>query len=478
MFKRIIAALCGLVLLLSTAAASGETLYVRTGNEEGREAFRAKHPEMTVEIVSASEFDTHNLTTAELSERLLAGEVNCDTYNIYTDAQDMKAMIDKGLVMDMSSSQIITDAVNRMWPSIRDQVLVDGKIYGVPQDTHVDVLICHKEEFQKAGYSEADVPHSFDEMLDFLEKWIIRSEEEPQSIQVQNMWGYETYNKYTYTQWLVDMLIEQYILQLQYAGEPLRFDDPALAEYLERCAAIGAKLAEIEDFDEPQPTLFENTQARFYWGDVDTWSAVTSIHEGQPRLLKAHLWLAVVNTASQRPELAVEYLEDCVQQTTTDGFEGRYLFTDVKPIKNAVYEEAMRWQSAKVAMATDRLNGAMKELDSYIDMSLLSAESQDKIRSLYQKIQDEETADLRGDLEKWQSMLDHAIAHEYDFSPEQIEDYAKFAPTMFFPAPNVINGSYEGINNLRKLEKRFAKGQIDARQLCEELNRMAEMGAQ
>jgi len=186
----------------------------------------------------------------------------------------------------------------------------------------------------------------------------------------------------------------------------------------------------------------------------------------------------VVNTTSQHPELAVEYLEDCVQQTTTDGFEGRYLYTDVKPIKNAVYEEAMRWQSAKVAMATDRLNGEMKEIDSYIDMSLLSAESQDDMCSLYQQIQDEEAAALRDGLATWQGNLDEIIAYEYDFSPEQIEDYAKFAPTLFFPAPNVINGSYEGINNLRKLEKRFAKGQIDAQQLCEELNRMAEMGAQ
>ena len=476
MFKRIVAVCCSVMLLLSTAAASGETLSVRSGNEESREAFLADHPEVTLEVVEASKFDTANMSTSELNTKLLTGEIYCDTYTIHTSSQDVKTMIDKGFLMDLSSSPVITDAVNRMWPSIRDQVTVDGKIYGVPKDANVDVFICHKEEFQEAGYSEADVPHSFAEMLDFLEKWIIRNEQEPQNFQISNMWDYELYDEHSYTQWLVEKLIEQYIMQVQYAGEPMRFDDPELQEYLERCAVIGAKLTEIEDFDEAKyPGLFEDAQARFYWGDVDTWSALTSVHEGQPRLLRASLTMEVVNAGTKYPELAADYLEASVQHPWADGFTARYLYTDVEPIKNAEYEDQQRWWSTLVAMATDQLDGELKEISSYVDTNLLTPEKQTDLRTTYGRLKDESPAELRDLIDRWQGYLDEMPSKEYEFSPEQIADYAKFAPTLFFPAPNVFNNTREGRSTLRDLETRFATGQINAQQLCKELNRIAEM---
>jgi len=473
MLKRMTAALISLMLLLSTAAASGETLYVRSGSDEGTQAFLADHPEVTVETAKVN---TIGMSTSELNSRLLTGEINCDSFHVYTRYQDVKNIISKGFLMDLSSNEIITEAVNRMWPSIRDQVMVDGKIYGVPSDAYIDVFICHKKEFQEAGYSQADVPHSFAGMLDFLEKWIIRNEQEPQSFQIINMWDYELYDKYSYTQWLVEKLMEQYIMQTQYAGKPLRFDDPELAELLERCTAIGAKLAEIENFSEPKyPALFEDAQARFYWGDVDAWSAITSVHDDQPRLLKANLTMDVVNAGTQNPELALDYLEACVQHPWADGYTARYLYTDVEPIKNADYEDELLWMSALVGMATDQLNGGLKDIDNYVDMNLLSEARQSDLRFYYNGMEELSTADLRDNLEHWQHHLDEMPSREYELSPEQIADYAKFAPTLFFPAPNVFNGSEEGRSTLYDLERRFATGQINAQQLCGELNRIAEM---
>ena len=472
MFKRMAAALLSLMLLLSTAAASGETLYVQPGNLKGKEAFLAKHPEVTVELVTDDHHNVSNMSTSELYARILTGEFNCDAYRLSTSHHDVKAIMNKGYLMDLSSSQVIADAVNRMWPSIRDQVTADGKIYGVPSNVNSNILMCQIREFQEAGYDEHDVPHSFAELLDFLDGWIIRNEEEPQSFQVFSDWNYEEYDRYSYIQRLVEMLIDQYVMQRQYAGEPMRFDDPALVEYLERCVVIGAKLGKIEAYDDAKyMPLFGNFQS---WGNVDTWSVATSVQEGQPRLIKVNLDIDVVNAGTPCPELAVEYLEDSVLHPD-HYFTAFSVYMDAEPIKNEFYEETLRWHSAQVAMATDQLNGGLKDIDSYVDMSLLSAESQEDMRSLYQQIQDEGPADLREDLALWQRYLDKMPSREYDLSPEQIADYAKFAPTLFFPAPSVFSGSDEGRSTLYELERRFATGQINAQQLCGELNRIAEM---
>lgn len=478
MFKRLAAAVCCLVMLLSAASASGETLYVQVGSDESEAAFLKKHPEVTVEYVDASKMDTINMSTSELNTKLLTGEIACDAYSVYTSYQDVQAMIDKGFVMDLSSSQIITDAVNRMWPSMRDQVMKDGKIYGVPSSaSDIYVLMCREEEFRDAGFDEQDVPHSFEDFLDFLDNWIARNEEEPQSFQIYRMWDYTVYDQYTYTKWLVDKLMTQYIMQLQYAGKPLRFDDPRLVEFLERCATIGAKLAEIEDFEEPMyPGLFDSdAQARFYWGKMDTWSAVTSVYNDQPRLLRACLKLDVVNAGTDKPELAIEYLEDSLQHPWADGFDSRYLYTDVEPIVNEGYEEETLWWATLTAMATDQLNGELKDIDSYVDISLLTPEKQTDLRAIHTQLQDESPAELRDQIDRWQHYLDEMPSHEYELSPEQIADYAKFAPTLFFPAPSVFSGSLEGRNTLFNLEDRFSEGQISAQQMCRELNRVAEM---
>lgn len=70
------------------------------------------------------------------------------------------------------------------------------------------------------GLTQEDVPTSFTELLDFLEAWVERIIDEPEDdISVCNAFASEAYGEDSYISYLVDHLIQNYIMDYNYANK-------------------------------------------------------------------------------------------------------------------------------------------------------------------------------------------------------------------------------------------------------------------
>lgn len=70
------------------------------------------------------------------------------------------------------------------------------------------------EAWAEAGLTKADVPDSFTGLLDFLDAWILRMEEQPMDhISVCNAFDEEQYGAHSYILYLVQALVDNHIMQ-------------------------------------------------------------------------------------------------------------------------------------------------------------------------------------------------------------------------------------------------------------------------
>ena len=94
----------------------------------------------------------------------------------------------------------------------------------------------------------------------------------------------------------------------------------------------------------------------------------------------------------------------------------------------------------------------------------------------YRFMQDDPDPDLVQErIDKWNQNLERMRQNVYLFSPAQLEDYAAFADKLIFPVPSPFALHTDGGQQMLQLIRRFVDGQMSARQLAMELDRMASM---
>lgn len=244
-----------LICFVIALPASADTLklYRIDDMNDGFRSFQAIHPDVQC---SWSEQDYSNIN--DLNSALLTGEFDSDVYNLNSLLFDCKQIMTKGYCIDLSRSEIIRKEIAKMQPSIVTQVMQDDKIYAIPFDISFSFWAVNAEAWTAAGFTDADVPTSFPEFLDFLSSWVDRIEDDPEpDISINNRWVESLYNENSYTSWLTQILMENYIMQVQYAGQLLRFDNDELITLLNRVKEIGAAIYRSEPATKGKMQLFD-----------------------------------------------------------------------------------------------------------------------------------------------------------------------------------------------------------------------------
>ncbi|MGN0764824.1 MAG: hypothetical protein ACI4MK_15625, partial [Aristaeellaceae bacterium] len=222
-------------------------------------------------------YGQHGLINTEndLNATLLTGQMAYDIFterNVYMNYRQTMA---RGYCLDLSGSEVIRQAVARMVPAVAEQLMVDGRIYGLPTGVQFDLLCADAEVFAQMGYDAADVPGTCGEFLSFLEAWIARQDADPEAVQVFGGWDYTVYDATTYTVELARLVLEEAIRQQQAAGEALSFSDPMLLDALTRVRQIGQALARVEPPSESMSAgeWRTNQPALFVRSDLNPWGA-------------------------------------------------------------------------------------------------------------------------------------------------------------------------------------------------------------
>ena len=435
----VIAVLCLAIIL----PASADTLHLYRIDYDGVETFQALHPELQC---TWSEQDYHN--DYELSSALLTGEFDSDVYNLDSIFFDCKQFMKKGYCVDLSESEIIREEIAKMHPSIAAQVMQDDKIYAIPFFLSFDFRIVDAEGWTAAGFSEADVPTSFPEFLDFLSAWVDRIENNPEpNISINNRWDETLYNEYSYTGWLTNMLMENYIMQLQFAGQPLRFNNDELISLLNRVQEVGAAIYRSEPITKGRMQLFSEVASNRWPDTMDDGIVFLRINDTQPQLIKSYMSMYAIYPGTAHEDLAMALMEHLV--TNIPESDSALIYCDAEPVPNPNYESELARVTENIARTEEALQNSDLGLDEI------------------------ETLELA--LQSYQKVLEGVESRKYLMSSEQLQNYQSYVDALYFPVPGIFfRGTDEGWT-MAQMQDQFAAGLLSAQEFVQKMDHLAEM---
>ncbi|MBQ8556697.1 MAG: hypothetical protein IJ438_12625 [Clostridia bacterium] len=447
--KRMLTVLLAAMLLLTSASA--ETL----------KTFQmyVENPPVEVKNDDAVWYDT----AEEMAGALVAGGFDYDVFYM-SPSVDAKVLMEKGYCLDLSPYEDLMAHFDRLLPSIQAQCTLDGKVYALPHIMWTYIICANPAGWEAAGLDIAEAPSSMVELLDFLEDWCVIAEENPDiPTHVLSYWVSGLYHEGSYVEWLTNLIIESWMVQKECAGEPLRFNDPALLALLERAEVIGKRLyhaeyvapdllamtPETQNRDFAQYSLFTEVGGNYFIYETGAPILYQRIDASQPALVEAQLDMYAIHAGSSMAQDAVALLA-YVMDTLEEEW-ALLLYADAQPLRNEDYESAISTQKARIAALEEQLKNKELELDVRYE--------------------------LEDELSRRQALLTKQAAPEnmWRFSAEELAAYQEMAAGFYYSTPGVLDVSREEGRILLQLQERFARGQMTAQAFLQEVDRMAAM---
>ena len=432
-----------LTLLCCTALASSPDLSV-AGITDASDAYMRiieAHPDAKVTAISNPYYTSEMLINA-----LLTGGFEYDIYTTITSAFNVPRLIEKGYCADLSDNEEIRALVDGMYAPIAAQVRQGDAIYGLPINATINYLTYRPSAWTSAGLTEEDVPQTFNEFLDFLDRWMedIQPElEEPYC--VTSTFDETLYTKDSYTSFLVEMLIERYIMQCNYAGEPLRFNNPAFLMLLERCREVGQRLYELEPEPNVGTGLFEKSTGMMALRQL----IPLTITAEQPPLIRMNVNLLMVYTDTDAKALAEEFALYSYDMHNPNN--QAILMKDCEAIETPGRNEALALWSGNVA-----------EIERRLESESMPADERDE---------------LELELERFRLIVESISSDDsrYLYSPETLALYRSYGDYFYIQPPHIFNPGTEEGRQLESLEKQYCESAISAEHLVRRLDEMARM---
>ena len=434
--------------------ASAETIQVNYPNlllinAEAVEAFVQKHPEATIVSVDPEKNVWYG-STSELATALIARTLQSDIFPIETSVNNWNVIMEKGFCLDLSSSELLMDAINQMYPQIRELLMKDGHLYAWPQGFTFTYMQVVEDVWCEVGYTLEDVPKSFPALLDFLETWCDRVEADPY-LNVRVMGGLQEQPMLTpdfYSSWLLELLMKEIVMQQQYAGKPLSFGDANTVALMQRCLDVGARIVALESNSSSSlEGLFFSTT----WNvlpDTETHIVYLRLDEAQPMLTRAYVDLLAVYAGTEHPELCIDLLECLMTNPSPYLAIDQFCYPDAEPRYMLGYEENLAEAKEKIALLTEQL----------ADESLTL----------------EEREALEVQLERWEHSLETTESQKWKVSPESLESYKGWVDRLYFPEPSIFEETQIG-SQLYSLRHQVCNGVITVEQFVKRLDELVRM---
>lgn len=201
------------------------------GNSYGREkvdkAFKEKYPGVVIRYRSSS--PTTNLQQW-IPQVIQSKQDDIDIFFVDGYFVDIENLFKKEYALSLSSSEIITKQVSRMYPYAQKALTHNGQIYGLLED-HTALyprLAYSKEVWDGVGLTQEDVPKTLMEFVDLAARWEEELKQENKGYFFMN--GTAELGKSD----LVFRIVEHYIMDYQKRGVTLDFDTPLFREMMEK----------------------------------------------------------------------------------------------------------------------------------------------------------------------------------------------------------------------------------------------------
>ena len=409
-------------------------------------AFTDKHPEYMVSI-------SDNLDESTLLQSMMNRDSSVDIYTISSSSSALSALMNRGYLAELGSSEKLTAAVDSLYPFIQDFCKKDGQLYLMPFSGYATGLTMKTKALtEKLGYTQEDVPTSWKQLFELIDDIVVNKklEEAPEV-----SFAMEGYTQQDLRNMIFSNMMSDYYTWLDQSEENLTKGTPVLLELCEAFEKVDwSGLGLPEEYSEDgwmsdgimkESVLidFNSVDVTSYVGaDQDSVICPLSVVDGEEPVIGMTLTLAFVNPFSENKEAAIEYLEDAWD---ANGRTNRILMdpNDNEPVVNAYYEQNL------------------KEIQNNIDQQKKSLET----------MTDEETREMTqngiNSMEEW--LEEYKERGKYDVTPEQIAKYREVAGKMAVAKSDIYGGdSYDQMYQ-------YVDGAITASQFAAQLEKTLQM---
>ncbi|NLO85199.1 MAG: carbohydrate ABC transporter substrate-binding protein [Clostridiales bacterium] len=390
-------------------------------------------------------------STKSLQKALEKKEFKTDVFTMDTLSHDHRQIIAEGLCVDLSQYEAVMDVVAQIHPSLMNAVTYDGKVYGVPLCVSPRYFYYDKNVWELAGLAETDVPASYTGFLDFLEGYCEGIRTKP----IDNVCIYsfddDNYGPTAYTNWLLELLIGNYVDQCEFQGMAVQFSTSEFIALLERTKTVGELLYQYDDIKDSEALFSDRT------GELRALGQLIPLRmtDDDPIFIKSEMKLCAVSAASKNAEQAASFL----------AFFMNNLRSHTCDVMKQTTEDA-DYLKAKADLFSDTHEAVPSQNYGLVDFW------QQKIEEGNAVLADPATDELtRKEYEenviRWQYVLGKVYDQEYYATKEQLDTYHSLVECFYFASPDGFDSISSEITAQRK---QFSTGSITAEKLAQRLD--------
>lgn len=394
--------------------------------------------------------DFYSLET--LSQTMISGDTTIDLVSL--DMEDgFDSMMEKGYCADLSSSQVLMDFAQSLYPAIQQEVMKDGKLYGIPVSISSGVLCYNMDKLEEVGLTQEDVPTNLVDLCAFITRWNNEWMDDENKANVMPICTLSSNRQVVF-----DMMLNGYIDYYDATGQTLDFDTPLFNELLtaldNMCADNLDRPAVMTDMEYDQ---FYQLYSGLFVEDSLINAVSTSNHyllgplalsEDMDYKIGARMTVMFINPRCENLPEALELLE-CYVQHITPYFRIPFSPNEDDPYPNNDYEQTIKRYEESLADLQARLEDVDPAQKRYVE---------DSIAYYQQLLADKE--ELR-----------------WYISPETIARYRELiGDHVYIRHSNVLySAGDDTYAQLQSLHNRYIQNQITREQYIKELNQKAQM---
>ena len=326
-----------------------------------------------ISVISETDWTFQN----DILQSMMNHDAHTDIYLLSYQSNEFNALYNRGYLIDLSSNEKIAANTARMYPYIQDAVKQDGKIVAVPVYAYGGTLGVNVDTMKMLGMKEEDLPHTWSQFFDWMEKL----PEIFENNQVKISWEDRLYLR----SMIMESMIEQYELWMEKKGDKeYAFNNPTLCDLIQRLNNLdyeGLRAREHVEYDEESEddgyyddggdddnaVLMESYISTTMNGDDYFIPLFLSFTEDEDPVIPAELEVAFVNPYSEHPQEAMEFLG--LLMNNLDLWNQYTIYADkTEPIRSsnesdslAMIQEAIEAYKAKIETSEGEKKADLEE---------------------------------------------------------------------------------------------------------------------
>ena len=411
-------------------------------------AFVSAHPEIPVIFA-----ESYLSGVEAITQNMMSGSSSVDIFRLSPSYEGFTSLRDKGYCLELSKSQILSDAAAAMYPQFTKELYKDGKLYAVPSEIYGSTLAYAPSVLEEIGLTQEDLPKNFLEMVDFAVDWVETYADEFPNLKLFQY-------VYDIRSQLFSQAVSEYMSYYEMTGQELAFDTPLFHKLLAKIEEAAPVLSELD----PEPGSetgygwsSDDTPTSLFWWDYGFTPGnfemngyelcLLPLDDGLDPVLNASLQVYIVNPNSPNADLALTYLEFLTQNMRPEYKVALYPGEN-EPVEESYYQENLKYYN-------ERLEDFQKQLEK-----AEADGNEEAVKSIKEQL--EWLAEDRESMERWR----------WTVSPEQIENYRAIDKYINVNVNDLIYGSN---GEVAKLVSRYTQGEMTGDQFIKEFDRKIRM---